>query len=42
MADEYIYAVTRVDDMGLGATPKWRVRIAPDFENWTVEPILAR
>ncbi len=39
MADEYIYAVTRVADMGRGTTPKWRVRIAPDFEQWTVEPI---
>jgi hypothetical protein len=37
VADEYIYAVTRVDDMGFGATPKWRVRSAANFENWTVE-----
>jgi hypothetical protein len=42
MADEYIYVVTRVDDLGLGTTPKWRVRLARDFESWTVEPIQAR
>jgi len=26
----------------LAGSPKWRVRIAPDFDDWTVEPILSR
>jgi hypothetical protein len=38
---EYIYVATRVDKMSTGTTPKWRVRIAPDFGSWTVEPIQA-
>ena len=39
VAGEYVYGVTREDDFGSGTTPKWRVRISPDFENWAVEPI---
>jgi hypothetical protein len=31
-------AATRLD---LAGTPKWRVRIAPDFDDWTVEHIRA-
>jgi len=36
IAGEYTYFATRID---LAGTPKWRVRIAPDFDDWTVEPI---
>jgi hypothetical protein len=34
----YIYGVTRLD-LRHGNAPAWRVRIAPDFESWRVEPI---
>ena len=33
------YFATRID---LAGTPKWRVRIAPDFDDWTVETIPSR
>jgi hypothetical protein len=36
VAGEYTYFATRID---LAGTPKWRVRIAPDFDDWTVETI---
>lgn len=35
---KYTYAATRIDVAGV---PKWRVRIASDFGDWTVEPIHA-
>lgn len=35
---EHTYAATRIDVLGV---PKWRVRIASDFGDWTVEPIRA-
>jgi hypothetical protein len=38
VAGEYTYAATRVD---LAGVPKWRVCIASDFGDWTVEPIRA-
>jgi hypothetical protein len=34
----YNYGVTRLD-LRRGNAPAWRVRIAPDFESWEVEPI---
>lgn len=38
-ASEYVYNVTRLD-LSRGHAPAWRVRIAQDFDNWTVEPVL--
>jgi hypothetical protein len=34
----YTYGVTRLD-LRRGNAPAWRVRIAPDFESWQVEPL---
>jgi hypothetical protein len=36
-AGKYVYAVTRVDELVFGITPKWLVRLAGDFQSWTVE-----
>jgi hypothetical protein len=37
-AGEYIYNVTQMDEEA-GAAYVWRVRIAPDFDKWTVSRI---
>ena len=37
-AGEYVYNVTQMDEEA-GIAHVWRVRIAPDFDKWTVERI---
>jgi hypothetical protein len=32
----YVYTVTRLD-LSQGDAPTWRVRIAKDFESWTIQ-----
>jgi hypothetical protein len=39
VVDEYVYAVTRLDQPGVSTVPVWRVRIASSFEDWTIERI---
>jgi hypothetical protein len=36
--ERYVYNVTRLD-VRIGQAPAWRVRIARDFDDWSVEPI---
>ena len=37
-ADEYVYDVVRLD-RSRGNAPAWSVRIAKDFESWTIESV---
>jgi hypothetical protein len=36
---EYVYGVTRLDIARGGNVPAWRVRVAKNFDAWTVEPL---
>lgn len=36
--DEYVYGVSQMD-VSTGTAPTWLVRIAPDFQSWTVEVV---
>ena len=37
VVEEYVYGVTRLD-LSRGNAPTWLVRIAKDFDGWSVEP----